>query len=69
MAAPKLWNNLPLFTRNNSSVNSFKKFLITFVSGVSQLIIFFLFLCNFNSALRNQFSQFYISIVFSFNIF
>ena len=29
MAAPKLWNDLPLFIRNISSVNSFKKFLKT----------------------------------------
>ena len=29
MAAPKLWNDLPLFIRNISSVNSFKKSLKT----------------------------------------
>ena len=29
MAAPKLWNDLPLFIRNISSVNAFKKALKT----------------------------------------
>ena len=29
MAAPKLWNDLPLFIRNISSVNAFKKTLKT----------------------------------------
>ena len=29
MAAPKLWNDLPLFIRNIASVNAFKKALKT----------------------------------------
>ena len=29
MAAPKLWNDLPIFIRNISSVNAFKKALKT----------------------------------------
>ena len=29
MAAPKLWNDLPLFMRNISSVNAFKEALKT----------------------------------------
>ena len=31
MAAPKLWNDLPLFIRNISSVNAFKKALKTYL--------------------------------------
>ena len=31
MAAPKLWNELPLFIRNISSVNAFKKTLKTYL--------------------------------------
>ena len=41
MAAPKLWNDLPLFIRNISLVNAFKKALKTHLfhsEGASQLI-------------------------------
>ena len=44
MAAPELWNNLPLFIRNTSSVNAFKKALKTNLiisESVSQLIYWF----------------------------
>ena len=44
MAAPKLWNDLPLFIRNISSVNAFEKALKTYLiisESVSQLIYWF----------------------------
>ena len=44
MAAPKLWNDLPLFIRNISSVIAFEKALKTHLiisESVSQLIYWF----------------------------
>ena len=46
MTSPKLWNDLPLFIRNVSSVNAFKKALTTHLSQVfpSLFIVFILFI-------------------------
>ena len=47
MAAPKLWNDLPLFIRNISSVNVFKKALETHLfqkAFPSQFIVFIIFI-------------------------
>ena len=65
MAAPKLGNDLPLFIRNKSSVNAFKKALKThsFQEGVSQLI------CCFysNRILNNNWSLFFNFRLIIFN--
>ena len=48
MAAPKLWNDLPLFMRNISSVNAFKEALKTHLFKrrlpANLLFLFFFFL-------------------------
>ena len=65
MAAPKLWNDLPLFIRNISSVNAFEKALKTHLiisESVSQLIYWFHSLYKVegfvNRILKNNWSLF-----------
>ena len=65
MAAPKLWNDLPLFIRNISSVNAFEKALkihLIFSESVSQLIYWFYSLYKVegfvNRILKNNWSLF-----------
>ena len=65
MAAPKLWNDLPLFIRNISSVNAFEKALeihLIISESVSQLIYWFYSLYKVegfvNRILKNNWSLF-----------